>query len=175
LNITSQILRAGDSWNWTETIAGYAASDYSLKIYLTNKDCSSPITIEAVTTDGTFALSMTAAATAVIAPGTYDVYYRLTALADESVTTLPEVLNIEVLPDYSAAGVDTRDYWTRIYENLKAAYERLSQQEVSEVTVDGKTWKYTQLNDLRKQMLIAGKRSSGKTFHKRILIQPTNE
>jgi hypothetical protein len=175
LNITSQILRAGDTWNWTETITGYPSSDYSLKIYLTNKDCSSPITIEAVTTDGTFALSMTAAATAVIAPGTYDVYYRLTALADESVITLPEVFNIEVLPDYSAAGVDTRDYWTRIYENLKAAYERLSQQEVSEVTVDGKTWKYTQLNDLRKQMLIAGKRSSGKTFHKRILIQPTNE
>jgi hypothetical protein len=51
------------------------------------------------------------------------------------------------------------EYWTDIYNNLKAAYNALTIQHVEEVTVDGKTWRYVDRIALRSELIFAGKRA----------------
>lgn len=64
-----------------------------------------------------------------------------------------------------------QDYWLRIAENYRAAFERLSKQEASEVSVDGTTIRYEDRGKLLKMLREAEKRAGVGVKRKRILEQ----
>jgi len=61
------------------------------------------------------------------------------------------------------------DYWAAIATNLKAAITRLSAMELSEISLDGRTFKYRDLPYLRNELRIAEIKAGNKTAPKRIV------
>jgi len=61
------------------------------------------------------------------------------------------------------------DYWAAIATNLKAAITRLSAMELSEISLDGRTFKYRDLPYLRNELRIAEIKAGTKTAPKRIV------
>jgi hypothetical protein len=173
--ITDQTLYAGDSWEWTEEIAGYSSAEYSLKYYLKLKDAP-PVKLESAPDGDGFKFSLVPDKTK-IPHGTYNYMRELTK---EGFALTYDTGTVTILPNLREANTDARTQWVRIYQNLTDAYERLSSQEVSEVTIDGKTWKFAdrpalirEINNAKVQAGIEGGTKTG--LRKRILVQPTND
>lgn len=60
-------------------------------------------------------------------------------------------------------------FWTTIATNLKAAITRLSSMELSEISLDGRTFKYRDLPHLRNELRIAEIKAGTRTAQKRIV------
>ena len=171
LNISSQKLYSGANWSWSESLPEYPASSYSLTLIL-KKGTASAITMQAAATD-VFTFTKSAVDTAKIPAGDYN--YQVIAQKDGGVIVVESgIISLTAL--LSADG-DPRGYWTRVYEIYKETYLRSAGQEVSEVTIDGKTAKYESREALEKAMEHAEykarqeqREQAGKSSYQQILV-----
>ncbi|MFA7360780.1 MAG: hypothetical protein WC139_07060 [Candidatus Kapaibacterium sp.] len=60
-------------------------------------------------------------------------------------------------------------FWDTVATNLKAAITRLSSMELSEISLDGRTFKYRDLPYLRNELRIAEIKAGTRTAQKRIV------
>ncbi len=61
-------------------------------------------------------------------------------------------------------------YWIDVATNLKDAYKRLSSYEVTEISVNGRTFKYLDRSKLLKEIRIAESKAGTKRAQKRIVV-----
>lgn len=117
-----KILRGGDTWCWTPTFCDFAAADgWQLQYILNSKSARFAFPGGSVTSSLTngFAVNVTSAQTANVAPGEYTIYAVLTKA--QSQQTL-EIASVTVLANIASASgaVDTRHPDEIILDNIKA-------------------------------------------------------
>ncbi len=133
MEILNQKLIAGFNWTWLETIPGYPASIYELSFVLKSGGAG-PFTIPATASGENYSISRKVLDTQSIPADTYTYYAILENGIDK---ILYEQGTVTILPNISLQGTDPREYWHRIYDNLKDAYEKLSSREAAEVQLPG--------------------------------------
>lgn len=143
MKLTSQKLIAGDKWSWIESITDYPSLTHSLEIII-QKAAAAPITISSSANADNVRHNVLkpASETGSIASGNYVFYARVTNKSDaEDVTTILRG-TIPILPNLSS-GTDGRSQWHRIFENLMAKYEEMTENGhvYTETTIDGRTKK----------------------------------
>lgn len=132
MEITKQQLYAGDTWNWTESLSGYPASDYTLKIYLQHRD-------EAV-------IELTGVADGDDHEFTYesdsdlsggDYIYRAKAIdGDDNVTTI-ESGTVTVKADL-AASTDSRNHYQKVIDAVEAIIEGRASKSYESISINGR-------------------------------------
>lgn len=132
-------LYAGASWGWTESLSDYPASLYNLKLML-KQGISEPIELNGAANGDDFEFTYSVEKTAVLSRGDFD--YQLIAIlkSDESVAVIKS--GIKYIKALLKSG-DQRTYWEKIRDNCKDALTLLSEREVDEVSILGRTYKYS--------------------------------
>lgn len=115
-------LRAGDTWQWTQEVPDYPASDgWALKYRF--KTASGGFEITAAASGAAYAVTVAAATTAAYVAGVYD-YVAWVAKAGEEHTVLSG-RQLQVLPDLrsgsATAGLDLRSNARKRLDVLEAA------------------------------------------------------
>lgn len=161
MNIELEILYSGDSLDWTENLPLYPASEYELKYYLILQT-NTPIVISSAAEGDIHRVS--ADLTGAL-PGEYT--YQAKVTKNGKTTTIAQG-TVEILANI-AIGQDPRSYWKKVYDNLQAAYARLSSRDVTEITVMNRTYKYKDMHALAAQIRIAEVKAGIKKRTPRIL------
>lgn len=151
LNISLLKLIAGTTWSWLEMPSSFPASYYSLTIYL-KKGTNAAITLIGTNEGNSFRFTKPANETSQLEFGEY----KYQAIADDGNGNVDQVDsgNIQILPLLTASG-DLRSYWEIIRDNAQEAYKKLTSRETDEVSINGKTFKFSQRNELLKTIRIA--------------------
>lgn len=145
LKIISQQLVAGSDWNWTETIPGFPASQYTLKILLQKKNESTMfLEINGTPNGDSFDINVSASGNSSLTTGEYFVQAYLSGPSIK-IFKQPDISISQLL----GTGVDIRTENEIVLDNLKQVFTSLSKREVEEVTIDGWTYKYRDLNKLQ--------------------------
>jgi hypothetical protein len=153
LNFLTYKLFAGASWNFTESLSDYPASDYTLKILL-KKSTGPAIILEGTTNGESFVFIKTKAWTSTITNGDYD--YQVVAENKTDVNDL-KVLHEGTVHIYPllTSGVDQRSWWVKRLDDLKTTYEDLSQTSAAEVDPGAKRIIYKKMSEVLEQIKIA--------------------
>lgn len=145
MNITSQLLYAGASWNWIEDLSEYPAPEYTLKFFLKLRNNQ---TIELTgTAEGSTHKFTVSSATTNIPNGKYS--YQAQAFKDNEMS-LVETGSVDILPNLAVAD-DSREYWEQVVDEAKAAYKKLAGQVADQITLsNGKTITFANRAELLK-------------------------
>lgn len=141
-------IRAGTtvSWQRNDLSADYPASSYTLKYYLVN--ASVKITITASANGDNYQVSLAKATTAAYTVGKYE----WSAVVDNGTVAYEiDKGTIEILTDYSAAGITKFDYRTSaqtIYEAVSAVIEGRATQDQESYSIQGRALSKTPIADL---------------------------
>ncbi len=150
LQILKEKLYAGAKWSWTESIPGYPATSYSLKVLL-KYQTNTTITINASASGEDFLCEKISSETSSLPNGDYAFQVFLTDLADNENVKLYEEGIVHIYPNLATA-TDSRDYWMQVVENLRDAYKKLTSREMKEVIVNGKRVLYEDRTQLLKEI-----------------------
>lgn len=170
MNLSSLTLYAGTKWSWKEAPEGFLPPTYSLKIYLKLKN-NAAIELES-TPDGIvgFDFEITPDITN-ITPGTYS--FQAQAFDSDGNMYFVEAGTIAILPNLAVAA-DTREYWEKIADEAKAAYQTLVNQVADSITLsNGKTITFANRKELLKIInnaeVKAGLRSARRVTHAKFI------
>ena len=144
------ILRAGDSWQWKREFAGFPSGQGWTLQYALN--CPGvalfqfPAGVATADADGvSFDVALSAAQTAAVVPGTYDLYAVLsnTTLNPPSQQTF-ELVSVEIKPAIFGAleNIDTRSFAKKTVDALKAAIAGDTSATVQEYEIHGRKVQY---------------------------------
>lgn len=151
-------LRAGDSWKWQRAFGGFPSSIWALAYVfnlppdgtragaifkIPNDDC-------AASADGqTFNVAVSAATTAAVLWGTYDIYAILTNAVTSEVRTF-ELESVLVHSNIAAASgaIDTRSFVKRTLDMIEAAIAGDTSALVQEYEVHGRRVQYIKRAEL---------------------------
>lgn len=148
LNISDQILYQGDTWSWEEELSDYPASTHTLNIYL-KLASGTVIDLEATASGDTHVISRSAALSASADPGIYSYHAKVTNNSTGAVTTI-ETGKIEILQDITTIN-DERSWLQKVVDDLEAL--QADYREENEVSINGRTVKYTSRADVVKDYL----------------------
>ncbi len=146
MNLLSQKLTAGDSWEWNESFSGYSPDTHTANCFL-RLGTNEPIVIKGVKDGETFKFTRKPAETSSVPHGEYTFFYELSK-ENFSLSTDPEKITIN--KNLRLASTDPRTQDEIDLENAKAAYSRLIARETDEVDFNGKRLKYTDRMILKK-------------------------
>lgn len=168
MEIEKQILVSGLDWNWSESVASYPASTYTLKYLLKNKTAN-PITLTSAADGDNHEFTIDDGDTATYTAG----YYSYTALVMEIADTDHIILIatgvIEIKKDLSTVS-DARTHAMTMVDNLRTTILALSTKTMSDVSIEGRNYTYNDIEKLEK-LLTYYERKAGVTKRKRTLIQ----
>lgn len=137
-------LRAGDTWQWTRSLADYPASaGWSLAYVFIN--AAAKISISASASGDDHAVTVAAATTANYAAGNYDWIAR--ASKSGQVFTVGAG-RITILPSLAASTADLRTHARKVLEAIEAVLEGRASQDVLEYQIAGRSLKRIPLADL---------------------------
>lgn len=137
-------LRAGDTWQWTRSLADYPASDgWSLAYVLIN--ATAKISILASASGDDHAVTVAAATTAGYTAGAYDWVAR--ASKSGQVFTVGSG-RIAILPSLAASTADLRTHARKVLEAIEAVLEGRASQDVLEYQIAGRSLKRIPVADL---------------------------
>lgn len=150
MNIPAQ-LQVGDTWQWTERLAQYPASNGWVLSYSLYRYGQSVIQIDASVSGDDFSISIPAALTASKVPGEWQWTAHVTKGADRfTVGTGTVVLN----PDLSVATSDTdlRTNNEKILDALIATQQRRATKEQESMEINGRAIRYLAPDDLERMI-----------------------
>lgn len=152
LNIQSHSFYAGATWKWTESLADYPASVWSLKMILKLPE-NNAVLIDAAATGDVHTFTYAAASSALLKSGNY--YYQGVATHRESgeVVIVGEGM-IVVNALLSALNADPRGFWEGRVADLEAAYTVAAKNGWAEMEADGILVKYSRA-DLFRELAVA--------------------
>lgn len=168
MNLTSLKLIAKTNWSWLEAPTGYLNSNgYTFKINF-YKNASNSFSITGVNESDQWRMAITSAVN-IYASG----LYQWQAIATKDGLDTPVASGTITTQPNLADETDPRGVWTRIYQNLMGAYEKLSTKIASEVTLDDGTHvTYADLPDLIRRIKFAESKmneETGRRISKKIL------
>lgn len=147
LQINQEKLFAGSTWSWQELLSDYPSTTYNLSIIIKNYTSNAIVLSGVANSDEGFNFSKSSAETTNIAAGIYYAQAVFTKKSDNTITVLDlEDVNITAL---LSANQDPRTYWKKVFDTVRDAYLRLVNEEVTEVSYNGKTYKYQDAGKLR--------------------------
>ena len=142
-------LRAGDTWKWTQTLADYPASAWTLKYRF--KSPTAGFEVSATTSGDDYAITVTAATTAGYAAGTYTWIAWVEGGTSEKYTVDTGVATIDA--DYrsgtATAGLDDRSHARKTLAAIESWIESRNPG-VAEYEIAGRRMKYIPIGDLLK-------------------------
>jgi len=175
MEITKQKLYAGDSWSWTESLAEYPASQYTLKIYLQYRaEAVIELTGTASGDDHVF----TYTAEAELSGGEY-VYRAKVIDEDDNVTTI-ESGSVIIKADL-AASTDSRNHYQKVIDAVEAIIEGRASKSYESISINGRAitemshsellklhsrYKYLLKQEAKKEKLAQGLNAGGKILIK---------
>jgi hypothetical protein len=138
-------LRAGDTWEWSRSLADYPAPTWVLTYRLKN-DCDDPDAIVAVASGTDHAVTVAAATTAVIKPGRYRWFARVTSGA---LAYTVEEGWVDVEPDASGVGkFDPRTDARKMLEAVEATLYGRASRDQQAMSLNGRSISRTPLPEL---------------------------
>ena len=143
MNLTFQTeeLLSGLDWSWTESLADYLATEYTLVIII-KKGTDTAVTLTGVANGTDFDFTVTAAASLTYSFGEYSFQAIVTNISTSKVKIIAAG-RIKIHPLLSTAG-DTRTFWEKQLDAAKTAYETLNTLTATEVNFKGKMIKYAE-------------------------------
>ena len=148
LNISDQILYQSDTWSWNEELSDYPASTHTLNIYL-KLASGSIIDLESTASGDTHVISYSAELSAAADPGVYSYQARVTNNSTGKITTI-ETGRIEIFKDLTKIN-DERGWLQKVVDDLESL--QADYREENEVSINGRTVKYTSRSDVVKDYL----------------------
>lgn len=145
MNITDQKLFIGDIWSWTESLSSYPASQYTLKLIIKQGSSGAGTEITASGNGDDYEFTVSTAVTSTFIAG--EANYSIVVSKDKSVKKTINSGVIYLHPNLAAEG-DQRSYWEKIYDHAQTAYISLIQKKISEVSINGRTIKYKDREEL---------------------------
>lgn len=137
-------LRAGDTWQWTRSLADYPASaGWSLAYVLIN--ATAKISISASASGDDHAVTIAAATTASYFSGSYDWLARVSKAGQ--VFTVGSG-RITVLPSLAASTADLRTHARKVLEAIESVLEGRASQDVLEYQIAGRSLRRIPVTDL---------------------------
>lgn len=136
---------AGDTWQWTRSLADYPASTWSLAYHFANASHRFAVTTSA---DGDgFAVTVAAATTAAIMPGTYDGRAYATA-GTQRFEVWRGQLVVEQDFAKAGAGYDGRSHARKALDAIEAVIEGRATKDQESYSIEGRSLSRTPLADL---------------------------
>lgn len=145
LNFILQKLYSGDSWKWTESLTGYSAQNYTLKIII-KYQANPSIELAASASNDAFSFNINSTVTN-IPSGLYNYQAKLINKATSEVLTYEEG-TVSILANLSS-NQDPRESWRVIYDNLMEVYRKLSMRETEVAEYNGRKFTYRNMLELR--------------------------
>jgi hypothetical protein len=141
MNAPTQI-RQGDSYTWTETDSDHPASTYTGKCYINGP---SALTLTAVADGDEYDFEITAAQSAALTVGTYQLQIRteLTAAYTHGVKTIQVIAG-----GVQSAGYEARNHNRIVLDAINAAIEGRATHAEQAVTIGGKSIQYMTFEEM---------------------------
>ena len=152
LTFETEELLSGLDWSWTESLADYLATKYTLVIII-KKGTDTAVTLTGVADGTDFDFTVTAVASLTYSFGEYSFQAIATNISTSKVKIIASGV-ITIHPLLSTAG-DTRSYWEKEFDAAKTAYTTLNTLTATEVNFKGKMIKYEQRSTLISAMNFA--------------------
>lgn len=129
--------RAGDTIQWTRTLADYLPADWDLKYKIVG-NAAAPVEVTATEDGDTFAVEITAAQSADLAEGIYTLIGWVENSDDERHTVYEDKVTITADLAAAAGATDTRSHYERTLALLESAIERHSTNPIESIVINGK-------------------------------------
>ena len=139
MQLNEEKLYQGNTWNWSEQLADYDPTDYTLTLYL-KLGTGDTISKEAAEDDEDATkheFTYAAAATTNYTSGVYDYEFTVTKKSDSTVTSIDRG-TVPVLPSLSAS-TDERTHYEKVLDALTSVIESRATREQGEITLPGGT------------------------------------
>lgn len=171
MTIEKQILVSGLDWNWSESVASYPASTYTL-IYVLKNKTANPVTLTSAADGESHEFTIDDAETAAYTAGYYAYTAYVMEIADNDHKIPIATGVVEIKKDLSTVS-DARTHAMTMVDNLRTTILALSTKTMSDVSIEGRNYTYNDIEKLEK-MLQLYERKSGLLKKKRHLIQFSN-
>lgn len=171
MQIDKETLVAGLDWNWSESVSSYPASTHTLK-YILKKGTNDPITLTSAADGEAHEFTIDDALTSTYESGYYIYTAYVMEIADNDALTVIGTGVIEIKKDLATVS-DARTHALTMVDNLRATIISLSTKTMSDVTIEGRSYTYNDIEKLEK-LLKYYERQAGLVKRKRTLIQFSN-
>lgn len=171
MQIEKEKLVSGLDWNWSESVSGYPATTYTLK-YVIKKGTNNPIELLSSADGSIHEFIIDDAETAAYAAGYYSYTAYVVEIADTDHIILVGTGVAEILKDLVSVS-DARTHDLIMVENLRANILSLSTKTMSDVSIEGRSYTYQDIDKLE-ALLRRYERRAGLLKRKRTLIQFQN-
>lgn len=172
MDIEKQLLVSGADWSWSEGVADYPASLYTLK-YILKKSTSNPITLTSAANGELHKFTIDDDDTATYAAGYYSYNAIVVELADTDHIVPIATGVIEIKKDLTTVS-DARSFNLQMVDNLRTAILELSTKTMSDVSIEGRNYTYNDIDKLE-ALLKKYEIRAGLKKRKRTLLTPTND
>lgn len=171
MQIEKEQLIAGLDWSWSESVASYPASTHTLK-YVLKKGTDNPIPLTSTADGDAHYFEIDDANTAAYESGYYVFTAYVFEIADTDNLIAIATGVVEIKKDLATVS-DARTHALKMVENLRATIISLSTKTMSDVTIEGRSYTYNDIEKLEK-LLKYYERQAGLSKRKRTLIQFSN-
>lgn len=171
MQIEKEILVAGLDWNWSEPLASYPASTYTLK-YVLKKGTNTPITLTSAADGDAHEFTIDDDGTAAYESGYYIYTAYVTEIADTDHIVAIATGVKQILKDLNTVA-DARTFNLTMVENLRTTITALSTKTMIDISIEGRSYTYNDIEKLQ-NLLSFYERQAGLRKHKRTLIQFSN-
>lgn len=171
MDIEKQILVSGLDWNWSESVASYPASTYTL-IYVLKNKTANPVTLTSAADGESHEFIIDDADTATYTAGYYAYTAYVMEIADNDHKIPIATGVVEIKKDLSTVS-DARTHAMTMVDNLRTTIEALSTKTMDSISVEGHSYNYADIEKLE-AMLYRYERRAGIRKRQRTLIQFSN-
>lgn len=170
VQIEKQLLIGGLDWSWSEGVPSYPATTHTLK-YIIKKGTGTTYTLTSAADGDLHKFTIDDDDTANYPAGWYTYTALVQGIADADVLIAVAKGVVQIHKDLSTVS-DARVFALNMVDNLRTAITELSTKTMSDVSIEGHSYTYNDLEKLQK-MLSYYERASGVKKKKRHLFQPT--
>lgn len=130
-------LTAGDRWTWTDSLSDYPATLWTLTYFF--RGPTSLAAAVGVASGANHVVTVAAATTSALKPGSYDWQARAALIATPTTIATVAVGRITVAPNLENAAVDYRSWNVRVTEALKATIEGRASTDQLSMSIAGRS------------------------------------